>query len=271
MLEEVERMGRNDILSWMPHGRAFKIHDERAFEATILPRYFKATLASFTRWLHHWGFIRILTGKDRKSWYHRLFVRGVTELIRDFTRQELFDAMKGWRDLGTEPDFYCSGTAVEISETPSIAQTKREVPDQKSTNALRGTIVEDLREMLESAQVDGNTHIVSWLPHGKAFKVHNPGEFEAKIMRLFFKASKYRYFADVLRSWGFVKLKNGRDKGAYYHKYFIKDEPKLSHYLSRAQMKASMKNWSKKNQNVQDFYHGLQPEQKLARNDAHIE
>jgi len=287
MLEEVETKGEKDIISWMPHGRAFKIHDERAFETNILPRHFKATLASFARWLHHWGFIRMTAGKDRKCWYHRLFVRGVIELIRDHTRQELFDAMEEWRDLGTEPDLYSSGTGEEMSEISLVAKrqkmlVKRSKSSIQSDTAgestsptteqkinprtLRGTIVEDLREMLGSAQVERNAHIVSWLTHGKAFKIYNQDEFEKKIMHLFFKTSKYRYFTDVLRSWGFTKLKEGRDKGAYHHKYFLKNEPKLSQHLSRAQMKASMKDWSK--QNVPDFYHGYHPEQKVDGRDV---
>jgi len=277
MLDQVETKGEKGIVSWMPHGRAFKIHDERAFASKILPRYFKATVHSFKRCLLHWGFVRLKTGKDRKCWYHRLFVRGVVELIRNNTRQYFVDAMKEWRDVGNEPDLYSAGTAEQISELPwKTAPETREGGDAKhgitprseerhdhsseaktpkaNRSSLRGTFVEDLRGMLDSSLVSGDAHIVSWLPHGKSFKVHEPREFEARVMKLFFKASKYRYFTDGLRSWGFVRLNEGRDKGSYHHKYFVRDQPDLSHHRSRAQMKASMKGWSK--QSIQDFYHG---------------
>ena len=44
MLEDAERMGNTDIISWQKHGRAFKIHKEDEFVKTIMPRYFKAKI-----------------------------------------------------------------------------------------------------------------------------------------------------------------------------------------------------------------------------------
>ena len=70
MLENAEKEGHNrDIVGWLPHGRAFKIHNEKRF-VTIMPRYFKAKLPNFLRWLRAWGFCRMTEGKDRGSWYH---------------------------------------------------------------------------------------------------------------------------------------------------------------------------------------------------------
>jgi HSF-type DNA-binding len=39
MLEDVEQNGWEDIVSWAPHGRCFKIHNPRAFVARIMPKY----------------------------------------------------------------------------------------------------------------------------------------------------------------------------------------------------------------------------------------
>lgn len=292
MLEDVEKRGEQDIVAWRSHGRAFKIHDEKAFESKILLRYFTASsLASFSRWLNHWGFLRMKAGKDRRCWYHRLLVRGTTELVKDFTRDELFDAMEEWRAPGKEPDFYCSGKGDELSELPftSVSKKKRKamkislendqighsnlsgegsstatttggkkaitpkLQPQNDPRKLRGTLVENLREMLDVAQDEGKADVVSWLGHEKAFKIHKQKVFEETILRRFFKVSKYRYFADTLRSWGFVMLKKGRDKGAFYHKYFSRKEPRLTLHLTRTQMKTSMKDW-KKNITIPDFY-----------------
>ena len=44
MLEDAERMGDTDIISWQKHGRAFKIHKEDEFVKKIMPRYFKAKI-----------------------------------------------------------------------------------------------------------------------------------------------------------------------------------------------------------------------------------
>jgi hypothetical protein len=280
MLEDVEKNGMQHIVSWMSHGRAWKIHDEKAFESTILLRYFSArSMASFSRWLNHWGFLRFRAGKDRRCWYHRLFVRGVTDLLKDFTQPQLFSAMEKWRAPGKEPDFYCSGKGDELSELPPVPRRKktktgtnedgdvgRKKPSsthnkeashkpqpEKDPKFLRGTFLEKLREMLDIVRDEGKADVVSWLEHGKAFKIHNLKVFKESILHRFFGVSKYRYFGDVLRSWGFVIFKKGRDKGAFFHKYFVQTEPRLSLHLSRSQMKASMGGWSK-NGTVPDFY-----------------
>ena len=59
-----------NVVSWLSHGRAFKIHDEEIFVTTVMPKYFNAKLPSFYRWLRAWGFQRQTEGKDRGSWYH---------------------------------------------------------------------------------------------------------------------------------------------------------------------------------------------------------
>jgi hypothetical protein len=283
MLEDTEKNGYQHIVSWRSHGRAWKIHDEEAFKSMILPRYFTAsTLASFDRWLNHWGFLRVRAGRDRRCWYHRLFVRGVTELLEGFTQLQLFAAMEEWRAPGKEPDLYCSGKGNELSELPSGNAPKRnkhepfsvngsngnndvlggllsatttttgseeaappQMQPEKDPRHLRGTLMEKLREMLDVVQGEGKADIASWLPHGKAFMIHEIKVFEETIMHRFFRASKYRYFGDVLRSWGFVIFKNGKDKGAFYHKYFLQNKPRLSLHLSRHQMKESMRDWPK--------------------------
>lgn len=51
-----------------------------------------------------------------------------------------------------------------------------------------------LLQVLEEAERDGNTHIVSWLPHGKAFKVHKPEEFTSMIMQKYFRQSHFKSF-----------------------------------------------------------------------------
>jgi len=281
MLEDMETKGREHICSWMPHGRAFRIHDENAFEKEILPLYFSATsLASFSRWLNKWGFLRIRAGKDRRAWYHRLFVRGVIDLLKGLTQKEMFAAMELWRAPGKEPDFYCSGKANELSELQTHKSPKRKKQEDETNRVeinnlpsggtepsllqptkdpkfLRGTLVEKLREMLDVVQAEGNESIVSWLPHGKAFKIHNPKAFAVSILHRFFGVSKYRYFGDVLRSWGFVVFKNGRDKGAFYHKCFLRSKPRLCLHLSRNQLKASMKDWRKGA--APDFYQESKP------------
>ncbi len=44
-----------DIVSWMPHGRAWRIHDPDGFQRLIMPRFFhKCKYTSFLRQLNGW-------------------------------------------------------------------------------------------------------------------------------------------------------------------------------------------------------------------------
>lgn len=54
-----------DIIRWMPHGRAFKVIDPKACENDVLPRFFKQSKwTSFVRQLNLWGFKRLTHGED---------------------------------------------------------------------------------------------------------------------------------------------------------------------------------------------------------------
>mgnify|MGYP002785505455 CR=1 FL=1 len=52
LLEEAEECGADHIISWLPSGEAFKIHDHDAFLSSVMTKYFKMTkIKSFTRQL----------------------------------------------------------------------------------------------------------------------------------------------------------------------------------------------------------------------------
>jgi hypothetical protein len=58
-------------------------------------------------------------------------------------------------------------------------------------------------DMLEDVSQDPQfSAIVSWMPHGCAFKAHNPTEFETKILRNYF-TEWYNSFCYLLEQWGF--------------------------------------------------------------------
>lgn len=61
------------IISWLPHGRAWKIHDAHAFVDEVIPNFFEYTnYNSFIRLVNAWGFRRVLKGTDRGSYYHEV-------------------------------------------------------------------------------------------------------------------------------------------------------------------------------------------------------
>ncbi len=60
-------------ISWMPHGRAFRIHIPKLFEQKVSPKYFgHSRYSSFLRQLNNYGFKHITHGKDRNSYYHEV-------------------------------------------------------------------------------------------------------------------------------------------------------------------------------------------------------
>jgi hypothetical protein len=200
-------------------------------------------------------------------------------------------AMKDWATPGIEPDFYSSGTGTSLSERTSKPEENNQENDpeaavdtgvgvgttgdaedgehsihkslanavgpelvRENPKKLRGKVPEDLREILNEV---GNQRIISWLPHGKAFKIHNRTEFIEKILPQYYKSTKFSYFADIIRCWGFVRLKQSkRDKGAYYHKLFVRDNPRLTTHLPRQQMKKVMSDWPPDGKEP-DLYEGL--------------
>lgn len=63
-LAETKKEGLEHIVSWMPHGRAFKVHDKDAFVKSILPCFFsQSSYESFQRQLNLYNFTRITGGK----------------------------------------------------------------------------------------------------------------------------------------------------------------------------------------------------------------
>jgi len=98
------------IITWMPHGCAWRILKPKLFAETVMPKYFthQSKYSSFTRQVNGWGFKRITHGPDRNSYYHKLFVRDMPHLTRRMTRLSS-SAMKkplGNVNNATEPNFY---------------------------------------------------------------------------------------------------------------------------------------------------------------------
>jgi hypothetical protein len=81
--------------------------------------------------------------------------------------------------------------------------------------------------------------IVSWLPHGMAFRIHKPKDFAEHIMPKYFKKIKYRSFQRQLHIYGFrqVKDKNSADNGAHYHKLFVRGKKDLCLQMTRERIK----------------------------------
>lgn len=72
----------NDIIRWLPSGKAFIIADKKRFAKELLPDFFQGSqFTSFTRKLTRWHFNRVPRGALIGAYYHEFFVRDQVELV----------------------------------------------------------------------------------------------------------------------------------------------------------------------------------------------
>lgn len=64
-------------------------------------------------------------------------------------------------------------------------------------------------------------HIISWMPHGRAWKIHNPHAFVEEVIPRFFDNTNYNSFIRLVNAWGFRRVMKGTDRNAYYHEVGI--------------------------------------------------
>ena len=91
-----------------------------------------------------------------------------------------------------------------------------------------------MHELLTKAEESGDDHIVSWLPGGKAFKVHKKVEFTNTILPTLFNATKYKSFQRNLNLWGFDTITEGM-KYVYASVQYLLGSTMLLHLFSDPQ------------------------------------
>ena len=120
----LSRPDLQDIVSWLPHGRSWRVHKPREFEVKVIPSYFEySKYSSFIRQANGWGFRRIISkGPDRNSYYHEMFLRSVPHLLKMMKRPT--PSSKPLADANTEPDLH---KISEIYPLPELKDRKRPV------------------------------------------------------------------------------------------------------------------------------------------------
>jgi hypothetical protein len=97
-----------------------------------------------------------------------------------------------------------------------------------------------LHELLEHAKVHGFEGIVSWLPCGKAMRVHRPKEFERQIMPKYFKQTRYKSFLKQLNLYRFHRISHNEDyRGGYRHDYFQRGRLDICKHIYRTRIAPS--------------------------------
>lgn len=90
-----------------------------------------------------------------------------------------------------------------------------------------------LHEMLSNVDTKFDSSIVSWLPSGKLFKVHDPSRFVESVIPSAFKQKSLKSFQRQLHLYGFQRVHEGVDKGAYFHEKFLRDDRDLCLSITR--------------------------------------
>jgi HSF-type DNA-binding len=81
--------------------------------------------------------------------------------------------------------------------------------------------------VLSSSSFD---EIVTWMHHGRAWKILQIEGFVAKVLPLFLsydesKANKFNTFVRLLKLWGFQQFTKGPDKSAFFNLLFTRERP----------------------------------------------
>ena len=219
MLEDAQANGDEHVVSWLPHGKAFRVHKSQEFAKRIMPRYFKQSqFKSFQRQLHIYEFQRITTrnSPDTGAYFREEFIRGEKNASLTMKRNRISSTRRANEDSKSSDSF---------SSRPGSPLEK----DNKSPFPFK------LHGLLEAAATNGYEDIVSWLPNGKSFRVHKPQEFAKHIMTRVFNQSQYKSFQRQLNIYGFQRNvdKGSSDMGAYFHKDFSRIHPMKSLKMTR--------------------------------------
>jgi hypothetical protein len=110
--------------------------------------------------------------------------------------------------------------------------------DLGSRPPVRGGVInrfpEKLHQMLKSVEAQGESQMISFYPHGRAFGIHDGARFEAEILPKFLpEQGKLFSFVRQLNLYGFIRINSGPDSGGYYHELFLKGRPGLTHFMRR--------------------------------------
>jgi hypothetical protein len=153
MIDEAERNGKESIISWRPHGRAFFVSNPKAFADVVLPRqdqvpsvtykgmqqlltfnfcYFRQMVSAYKAAVlpkateSHSSEFFAPEGSDKGSYYHEFFLRGQPKLAYAISRM----AIKGNGarkpvSQESQPDFYLLPTMTSERSAPVVSNDQR--------------------------------------------------------------------------------------------------------------------------------------------------
>ncbi|KAL7504381.1 hypothetical protein ACHAXN_002042 [Cyclotella atomus] len=79
-----------------------------------------------------------------------------------------------------------------------------------------------------------------WISHGRAFIIRNEDVFASRVMSAYFKQTRFRSFIRQLLLWGFKRILDGVDHGAWYHPQFLRGKPSSLALVKRTAVKSNV-------------------------------
>jgi HSF-type DNA-binding len=167
--------------------------------------------------------------------------------------------------LNPEGTLTALGSAMRKKSSPYIDASSMVDPDPTDlalSRRTRGGVTEPfpekLHRMLKAVADSGDSGIISFYAHGRAFGVHDPERFVKEVMPIYFKQSRLSSFQRQLNLYGFTRISSGPDTGGYYHELFLQARPTLCVHMRRvgvpqgSEDRRKLKSGAKRNE--PDFY-----------------
>jgi hypothetical protein len=167
--------------------------------------------------------------------------------------------------LDPEGTLTALGSAMREKNSPYIDASSMADPDPTDlarSRRTRGGVTEPfpekLHRMLKGVADSGDSDIISFYAHGRAFGVHDPERFVKDVMPNYFKQSRLSSFQRQLNLYGFTRISSGPDTGGYYHELFLQARPTLCVHMRRvgvpqgSEDRRKLKSGAKRNE--PDFY-----------------
>ena len=104
---------------------------------------------------------------------------------------------------------------------------------KKKNNSLQESFPCKVYRILMEAEAAGEDDIISFTADGDCFEIHQPTVFADQIIPRHFRHSKLTSFHRQCGLYGFKRLSQGPNAGAFMHPMFRKGQPELCEKMRR--------------------------------------
>lgn len=95
-----------------------------------------------------------------------------------------------------------------------FSQVPKELKHEEPTKIEDMSFSQKVHDILSKKDYEA---VISWMAHGRSFRVHIPKVFEEQVCSKYFGHSRYSSFLRQLNNYGFKHITKGPDRNCYYH------------------------------------------------------